>query len=89
MRCRLLLRAPFKSSDFDVIPTSLVKDCIDNLITLSLTEGSFPSHFKSDHVTRPFEKTFIDKDSMNKYRPVSNIITTILWHQWMLAISQH
>ena len=58
---RLVLWAPCKSSDFDPIPTSevprLVKDCIDILITpitsiinLSLTEGSFLSHFKSDMV---------------------------------------
>ena len=59
----LVLRAPCKSSDLDPIPTSLVKDCIDILITpitslinLSLTEGSFPSHFKSAHVSPPFEK---------------------------------
>ena len=50
----LVLRTPCKSSDFDPIPTSLVKDCIDILstpitpiINLSLTEGSFPSHLKS------------------------------------------
>ena len=49
---QLVLWAPCKSSDLDQIPTSLVKDCIDILITpitsiinLSLTEGSFPSHF--------------------------------------------
>ena len=45
----LVLRAPCKSSDLDPIPTSLVKDCFDILITpitsiinLSLTQGSFP-----------------------------------------------
>ena len=55
-----VLRALCKSSDLDLIPTSLVKDCIDILITpittiinLSLTEGSFPSHFKSAQVS-PF-----------------------------------
>ena len=61
----LVLRAPCKSFDLDPIPTSLVKDCIDILITpitskinLSLTEGSCPSHFKSAHVSpSPFEKT--------------------------------
>ena len=60
----LVLRAPCKSSDLDPIPTSLVKDCIDiliapiiSIINLSLTEGSFPSHFKSAHVSPPFEKT--------------------------------
>ena len=54
----LVLRAPCKSSGLDPIPTSLVKDCIDILITpitsiinLSLTESSFPSHFKSAHVS--------------------------------------
>ena len=53
----LVLWAPCKSSDLVPIPTSLVKDCIDILITpitsiinLSFTEGSFPSHFKSAHV---------------------------------------
>ena len=53
----LILRAPCKSSDLHPIPISLVKDCVDILITrktsiinLSLTEGSFPSHFKSAHV---------------------------------------
>ena len=62
--CHLILWAPCKSSDLDPIPTSLVKDCIDILITpitsiisLSLTEGSFPSHFMSAHVCPPFEKT--------------------------------
>ena len=56
----LVLRARCKSSDLYPIPTSLVKDCIDILITpitsiinLSLTEGSFPSHFKSAHVSPP------------------------------------
>ena len=60
--CYLVLRAPCKSSDSDPIPTSLVKDCIDisitpitSIINLLLTKGSFPSHFKSAHVS-PFWK---------------------------------
>ena len=77
----LVLRAPYKSSDLDPTPTSLVKDCIDILITpipsiinLSLTEGSFPSHFKSAHVPSPFlKKPSLNKDSMKNYRPVSNL----------------
>ena len=50
----LVLLAPCKSSDLYPVPTSLVKDCIDILITpitvimkLSLSEGSFPLHLKS------------------------------------------
>ena len=78
--CHLVLRAPCKSSDLDPIPTRLVKDCIDILITpmtsrinLSLTEGSFPSHFKSAHVCPLLKKPSLNKNSMNNYRPVSNL----------------
>ena len=77
----LVLQAPCKSSDLDPIPTNLVKDCIDILITpitsiinLSLTEGSFPSHSKSAQVPPPFWKQpSLNKDSMKNYRPVSNL----------------
>ena len=76
----LVLRAPCKSSDLDPIPTSLVKDSIDILNTpitsttnLSLTEGSFPSHFNSAHVSPLLKKPSLNKDSMKNYRPVSNL----------------
>ena len=75
----LVLRAPCKSSGLDPIPTSLVKDCIDILITpitsmtnLSLIEGSFPPHFKSAHVSPLLKKPSLNKDSMKNYRPVSS-----------------
>ena len=45
-------------------------------IKFSLTEGSFPSHFKSAHVSPPpppFEKASLNKDIMNNYRPASNL----------------
>ena len=77
---RLVLLAPSKSWDLDPIPTSLVKDCIDILITpitsiinLLLTEGSFPSHFKSALVSPLLKKPTLNKDSKKKYRPVSNL----------------
>ena len=77
----LILQAPCKSSDLVPIRTSLVRDCIDIIITLitsiinfSLTEGSFLSHFKSAHVSPspPVEKPSLNKDSMKNYRAVSN-----------------
>ena len=50
---RLVLSAPCKSSDLDTVPTSLVKDCIDILVTpiasivnLSLSAGCFLSHLQ-------------------------------------------
>ena len=77
---RLVLSAPCKSSDLDPMPTSLVKDCIDILVTpivsivnLSLTEGCFPSHFKSALVSPLLKKPTLNKDEMKNYRPVSNL----------------
>ena len=43
------------------------------MINLSLTEGSFPSHFKSGHVSPLLKKSSLNKDSMKNYRPVSNL----------------
>ena len=51
---RLVLSPPCKSSDLDPLPTGLVKDCIDvlvmpivSIVNLLLSEGCFPTHFKS------------------------------------------
>ena len=78
--CRLVLRAPCMSSDLDPIPTSLLKDCIDILITpitsiinLSLSEGSFPSHFKSALVSPLLRRPTLNKDSRKNHQPVSNL----------------
>ena len=60
----LVLSAPCKSSDLDPLPTGLVKDCIDVLVTpivsivnLSLSEGCFSTHFKSALVSPLLKKT--------------------------------
>ena len=67
--CRPVLLASCKSSELDPMPTSLT-----SIINLSLTEGSFPSHLKSAHVSPPpLTKPSLNKDSMNNYRPVSNL----------------
>ena len=59
----LVLSAPCMSSDLDLIPTSLVKDCIDivvmpivSIVNLLLSEGCFPSHFKSTLVSPLLKK---------------------------------
>ena len=69
-----------KSSDLDPLPTSLVKDCIDILFTpivsvvnVSLSEGSFPSHFKYALVSPLLKKPTLNRDDMKTYRPVSNL----------------
>ena len=77
---RLVLSGPCKSSDLDPLPTGLVKDCIDVLVTpivslvnLSLSEGCFPTHFKSALVSPLLKKPTLNRDDMKNYRPVSNL----------------
>jgi hypothetical protein len=77
---RLIVGAPTKSCDLDPIPTQLLKSCIDVLLTpitklinLSLSEGVFPSAFKTAHVTPLLKKPSLCKDDMKNYRPVSNL----------------
>ena len=60
---KILKSSPSKSCDLDPIPTSLVKECADILITpitkivnYSITESSFPNCFKMAYVT-PFKRT--------------------------------
>ena len=60
---KILKFSPSKSCHLDQIPTSLVKECADILITpitkivnYSITEGSFPNCFKMAYVT-PFKRS--------------------------------
>ena len=68
------------SCDLDPIPTSLVLDCISvlmtpitNIVNYSLQEGSFPSCFKTAHVTPLLKKAGLDRNILKNYRPVSNL----------------
>ena len=62
---KILKSSPSKSCDLDPIPTSLVKECADILITpiteivnYSIREGSFPNCFKMfDHTSPPFKRS--------------------------------
>ena len=70
--------APRKTTDS--LPTTLVKDCIDILVTpitsivnLLLSKTSFPSHFKSSLVSPLLKKPTLDKDNTENYRSVSNL----------------
>ena len=69
-----------KSCDLDPIPTSLALECISvlltpitNIVNYSLQEGSFPSCFKTAHVTPLLKKAGLDKNILKNYRPVSNL----------------
>ena len=77
---KILKSSPSKSCDLDPIPTSLVKECADILITpitkivnYSITEGSFPNCFKMAYVTPFQKKPSLDRNILKNYRPVSNL----------------
>ena len=69
-----------KSWDLDPIPTSLVLDCISVLLTsitntvnYPLQKGSFPSCFKTPHVTPLLKNAGLDRNTLKNYRPISNL----------------
>ena len=77
---RLALPGLCKSSELDPLPTGLVKDCIDVLVTpivsivnSLLSEGCFPTHFKSALVSPSLKKLTLNRDDMKNYWPVSNL----------------
>ena len=77
---KIIKSTPNKSCELDPIPTSLVLECISvlltpitNIVNYSLQEGSFPSCFKTAHVTPLLKKAGLDKNILKNYRPVSNL----------------
>ena len=77
---KIIKSTPNKSCDLDPIPISLVLECISvlltpitNIVNYSLQEGSFPSCFKTAHVTPLLKKAGLDKNILKNYRPVSNL----------------
>ena len=64
----------------DVIPTKLLKSCIDalllpvtTLINLSFSEGIFPTSFKTAIVKPLLKKYSLPTDDLSSYRPISNL----------------
>ena len=77
---KIIKSSPNKSCDLYPIPTSLVLDCIGvlltpitNIVNCSLQEDSFPSCFKTAHVTPLLKKAGLDRNILKNYRPVSNL----------------
>ena len=73
---KIIKSTPSKSCDLDPIPTSLVLDCISVLLTLvnySLQEGSFPSCFRTAHVTPLFKKHIAHGGICNENQPAYRV----------------
>ena len=76
---KLILSAAPKSCSLDQIPTSLLKDCIEILLTsiskvinMSLKKGEMPEGFKHTVLTPLPIKTDADP-TLKNFRPVSNL----------------
>jgi len=64
----------------DIIPTFLLKSCLDSLIypitriiNLSLSEGTFHASFKSATIHPLLKKHNLPHDDFSSYRPISNL----------------
>ena len=95
---KIIKSTPNKSCDLYRIPASLVLDCISVLLTpitlivnYSLQEGSFPSCFKTAHVTPLLKKARLDRNTLKNYRSVSNLgyISTVIEKAVARQLNEH
>ena len=77
---QLIRGMPSKSSQLDVLPMWLFKNCLTELIdivhyivSLSLKTGAFPSLLKSALIRPGLKKPTLDADELKNYRPISNL----------------
>ena len=73
---KLILNSSSKSCDLDPIPTSMLKNCFDILLTpitdiisISMETSTFPQNFKEAHVRPLLKKTSLSKNELKNYRP--------------------
>ena len=86
-----------KSCMPDPIPTSLTRQCLDDLVSLimfinaSLSTGIVPPQFKQAIVTPLLKKPGLDTNDMKKFRPVSNLsfISKILEKVVLIQLKNH
>ena len=77
---KLILSSSSKSCDLDPIPTSVLNNFLDLLITpitdiisISMETSTFPHNFKEAHVRPLLKKTYLPKNELENYRLVSNL----------------
>ena len=76
----LIIKSPTKSCMLDPILTSLTKQSLNDLVSLttvivnaSLSAGIVPQQFKQALVTPLLKKPGLDSNDMKNFRPVSNL----------------
>ena len=77
---KLILSSSSKSCDLDPIPTSVLKNCLDILITpitdiidISMETSTSLQNFKEAHLRPLLKKISPPKNELKNYRPVSNL----------------
>ena len=62
---KLILSSSSKSCDLDPIPTSVLKNCLDIIITdiinISIDTSTFPKKFKEAYIRTLIKKTYLPK----------------------------
>ena len=79
---KVINRLKSKNSPTDVIPTTVLKRCVNvfsvafsHLINLSFESKTFPSVFKVGHVIPLLKKPDMDINDPASYRPITNLMT--------------
>ena len=94
----LILQSPTKSCMLDPFPTSLTKQCLDDIVPIvttivnvSLSSGLVPSNFKQAVVVPLLKKPGLDCNDFKNYRPVSNLpfISKILEKAVLKQLQKH
>ena len=77
---KLILCSSSISCDLDPIPTSVMQNCLDILITpitdiinISMETSTLPQNFKEAYVRPLLKKTSLPKNELKNYRPVSSL----------------
>jgi hypothetical protein len=75
-----ILTSSNSTCSLDIIPTFLLKKCLDSLIfpittiiNLALSEGTFPNSFKNALIHPLLKKPNLPREDLSSYRPISNL----------------
>jgi hypothetical protein len=77
---KTIMSRPSKSCALDPLPTSILKNCIDellptitNIVNTSIQSATVPSCFKNARITPVLKKDNLDSNALKNYRPISNL----------------
>ena len=88
----IIMRSPSKSCSLDPIPTTILKECIDDLLPFltamcnaSLLEGHLPVSQRHAIITPLIKKSNLDAADVKNYRPVSNLTFVSKVVEWLVS----